>query len=251
MVFWATMVGYLGNNLLPARAGEIIRAMMLGSNTKISKSFILGTILVERGMDVVVLVLISTVVVMSLTGMPAGLLDASWVMMTISLVAIIGIFAAPRLEVFLTKTLTWLLPANDLCTRAGNLLQQFLRGMRAFQHTGRAIGFVILTGVIWLLDALVAIIVAWALSLSLALPQAMFFVAVLALSSIVPSTPGYIGVYQFVAVTVLVPFGYLQSEALAYIIAYQVMAYLVVLILGFLGLWQMNVSPQSIIKVAD
>lgn len=250
-VFWATMVGYMGNNLLPARAGELIRTVMLGRNANISKSFILGTIFIERGMDVVVLVLISTVIVMSLEGMPGWLIDASWIMMILGLVALIGMFLAPHIEGLLSKVLTWLLPAGDLCTWAMSLLQQFLQGMRAFQNIGRVLSFVSLTAVIWLIDALVAITVAWALSLFLTFPQALFLIAILAFASIVPSTPGYVGVYQLVAVTVLVPFGFTQSEALAYIIAYQVMAYVVVLIGGFLGLWQLSVSPRSILRVAD
>ena len=101
------------------------------------------------------------------------------------------------------------------------------------------------------MDALVAIEVAYALDLTLALSEALLLVAALALASAVPSTPGYIGIYQFVAVTVLAPFDFSQSEALAYIIAFQALAYSVVSVWGFLGLWQLGAWSQSSFRVLD
>ncbi len=72
------------------------------------------------------------------------------------------------------------------------------------------------------------------------LGQALILLAALGLSSAIPSTPGYVGVYQFVAVTILVPFGFLRSEALAYILISQVVGYLQYGFWGLLGLWQIN-----------
>ncbi len=60
------------------------------------------------------------------------------------------------------------------------------------------------------------------------------------LSSAIPSTPGYVGVYQFVAVTVLVPFGFPRADALACSLVLQVMNDAVVTFWGLLGLWQLG-----------
>ena len=54
----------------------------------------------------------------------------------------------------------------------------------------------------------------------------------LGLGSALPSTPGYVGIYQFVAVTVLVPFGIPRDGALAFILVGQAVGYVVVLFLG-------------------
>jgi uncharacterized membrane protein YbhN (UPF0104 family) len=61
---------------------------------------------------------------------------------------------------------------------------------------------------------------------------ALLLLAGLGLGSALPSTPGYIGIYQFVAVTVLTPFGFSRSDALAYILVAQFFNYLVVGSLG-------------------
>ena len=65
------------------------------------------------------------------------------------------------------------------------------------------------------------------------------------LSSAIPSTPGYVGIYQFVAVAVLVPFGFPRVDALAYSLVLQIMNYAVVTFWGLLGLWRINVGDYS------
>ena len=94
-----------------------------------------------------------------------------------------------------------------------------------------------MTGVIWLADGLGSMLGAYMLRLHLALPQALLLLAGMGLSSAIPSTPGYVGVYQFAAVTVLTPFGFSKSDALAFILVAQALNYLVVTVWGLPGLW--------------
>ncbi len=65
------------------------------------------------------------------------------------------------------------------------------------------------------------------------------------LSSAVPSTPGYVGVYQFVAVTVLTPFGISKADALAFILISQILGYLIFGFWGILSLWQFNKQTDA------
>jgi hypothetical protein len=121
---------------------------------------------------------------------------------------------APRLEQTLKRGLLWVpLPAR-WHDHLGGWLQRFLLGMLALQHKGRALGFISLTAIIWLMDAVVAITVAQAFGLVLSLPQALLLLVALGLASAAPSTPGYVGIYQFFAVTVLLPFGIARNQAL-------------------------------------
>ncbi|MHC1732040.1 MAG: lysylphosphatidylglycerol synthase domain-containing protein [Bacteroidales bacterium] len=78
-----------------------------------------------------------------------------------------------------------------------------------------------------------------AFNLTLSIPQAFILLAALGLSSAIPSTPGYVGVYQIVAVAVLVPLGFRQEDALVYILAYQAFNYILVGVWGGIGVSQM------------
>lgn len=239
-VFWATVVGYLGNSFLPARGGEIIRSTLIGRHASISVGYVLATALTERILDVAALVLISLVALLSMENMPTGLLTAVRAMAMIGVLGVGGLLIAPRLEKLLNQLLQQMPLTDKWRARLTGVLEQVLLGMRAFQHRGRASSFAGLTIAIWLIDGVMAIEVARAFQISLTLPQAMLLLAALGLASAIPSTPGYVGVYQFVAVTILVPFGFAQSEALIYIIAFQAVSYFVVIIWGIIGLWQLQ-----------
>jgi len=86
-----------------------------------------------------------------------------------------------------------------------------------------------------------------AFELSLNPAQAFILLAALGISSAIPSTPGYVGVYQFVAVAVLTPFGFSNSQAIAYILAFQANQYLGITIYGLIGL----LSLGGLRKVKD
>jgi hypothetical protein len=109
--------------------------------------------------------------------------------------------------------------------------------MRAFHNTGRFLGFAAMTILIWVSDALGTMIAGRALDLSLSFSMAMLLITGLGLSSALPSTPGYVGIYQFVAVTILVPMGVAKSAALAFILVVQAYGYVVTLLLGLPCLW--------------
>lgn len=240
-VFWATMTGYLGNSFLPARAGEVVRSALVGRRAGLSTSFALATALTERMLDVIALVLIGVAAILALPGLPDWLTSAVRVMTAVGLVGLLVVLVATHLENLLKRILLWLpLPASWRVPLVG-ILEQFLMGMRAFQQPIRSMGFVVFSAVIWLTDALTTTVVARALSLTLTLPQGFLLLVALGLSSAAPSTPGYVGIYQFVAVTLLPPFGFSRSEALAYIIVVQAITYIVVTVWGLLGLWRLGV----------
>lgn len=244
-VFWATMAGYLGNNFLPARAGEVIRSVALGRKVGMSKSWVFATALTERLLDVVALVLFSLAAVLSLGRSSQWLVKAWKVMGVVGVAGIFILFAAPRFEGPFRKLLERLPGPTRLRERLLGSFTQFLSGMRAFTNPSRGFAFAGMTVLIWLTDAVGTMIGARAFGLSLTLPIAVMLLAGLGLSSAFPSTPGYVGVYQFVAVAVLVPLGYPRSSVLAYIIVAQALSYIIITVWGLLGLWRLGLNASG------
>ncbi|MCL6649298.1 MAG: flippase-like domain-containing protein [Chloroflexi bacterium] len=236
-VLATTMVGYLGNDFLPARSGDVIRALAIGQYAGISRLFALATILVERVVDAAVLVLLAVgLVLFAGLGLPPWAHSALPLVVLVVLLGLGGLLLAARLRLSLGAL-------NQIGGRAGALLvvlrQQayaFQAGIQAFNQPRRLLLFALLTGAIWTCDIFFALQVSEAVQLSLSVPQAVLLIAALGLASAVPSTPGYVGVYQFVAVTVLGPFGYSVSEAIAYIAAFQALSYAIVIWWGGLAL---------------
>jgi len=130
-------------------------------------------------------------------------------------------------------------------TRLIATVEQGLRGLRAFHDAGRLSIFLGMALVIWALDAVGAVIGGAALGLHIPIPVAFLLIAGLGLGSALPSTPGYVGIYQFVAVSVLKPFGFRAEDALAYILVVQAIGYLVIGFWGGLGLARYRLILRS------
>ncbi len=247
-VFWATMTGYLGNSYLPARAGEAVRSVLIGEKGGISKMFSLATALTERIMDAVILVAVSAVALSTLPKLPPELAKTIQGMAVIAIVGTVGVFIAPRMGGWIEKIIHRLpLPAG-LREKLAGIVLRFLTGAGALQHGGRLAQFLLFSAAIWSLDTVTGTITARAFGLALNPAQVFILLAALGIASAVPSTPGYIGVYQFVAVTVLVPFGLSESQSVAYIIGYQGVMYVVITLWGVIGLWNLRGAMRFLMQ---
>ena len=240
MVFWATMTGYLGNAFLPARAGELVRVVLIGQRGGVSKSFALATAIIERLMDAILLVLISAVALLTLGSLPDWMAPALRLMAIAGGVGALAIMLSPRLGGLSAWLIARLpLPAG-LRDKLAAGAASFLLGAAALQHWGRMGLFLLFSAAIWSLDMLTSLQVARAFDLALTPALALVLLAALGMASALPSTPGYVGVYQFVAVSVLGPFGFSQSQALVYILAYQAITYVVISLWGLIGLYRLR-----------
>ncbi|HEX3876771.1 MAG TPA: lysylphosphatidylglycerol synthase transmembrane domain-containing protein [Bryobacteraceae bacterium] len=231
-VFRATMAGYLGNNFLPARAGEFIRSLLISRRSHLSKTYVLTTALSERLMDVIALVLTSSIVLMGVSPQPAWMGPLARSMAIVAALGVLAVTILPHTGRLVTNLIGKLPLAERWRSKLQALAEQVLLGLRAFHDWGRFGGFLCLTAVIWTSDSFSAVMGARALGLDISFAIAILFITALGLGSALPSTPGYVGIYQFVAVSVLVPFGVSKDGALAYILVFQALAYVVVVLLG-------------------
>ena len=79
---------------------------------------------------------------------------------------------------------------------------------------------------------------AQSVDISLTMSMAFLLVTGLGLGSALPSTPGYVGIYQFVAVEVLTPFGFSRATVIAFMLLVQVLQYVTTAFWGLLALWR-------------
>jgi len=238
LAFWATAAGYLGNNVLPARAGEVVRTVMISGRSGMSRAFVLTTALSERVVDAIALITISGTVLLTIPEKPGWLADAARPFAILGLFGVLCIAIVPAFESVWFRLLARTPVPRRLRAKVEHVLRQALQGVRSFHDLGRLCRFLALTAVIWFLDGMTTVLCAHSIGLSINLPLAFLLVAGLGLGSALPSTPGYVGIYQFVAISVLTPFGFSRTDAIAYILFYQAVSYLVVLTWGLIALGQ-------------
>lgn len=230
-VFTANMAGYLGNSFLPARAGELVRTLAISARSSLSKTYVLTTALSERLMDAIALVLWSSLLLLGEGAKPRWMVDLSRTTALAAAASALALALLPHME-------------GVWRNRLPRFAEQVLLGMRAFHNVGRFLGFAVLTVAIWMTDAFGAMLGAYGLHLHFSFTLAMLLIAGMGLGSALPSTPGYVGIYQFVAVTILTPFGISRDAALAYILVAQASAYVVTLALGLPSLYWTTTSPR-------
>jgi uncharacterized protein (TIRG00374 family) len=234
------MAGYLGNNFLPARAGELLRSVLISSRSTLSKTYVLTTALSERLMDVIALVLGASLVLLTVEPKPRWMEDLSRTMAIVAAIGAVAVMVLPHTGTLLEKLVARIPMPEPLRRTLMKLAEQILLGMRAFHDWGRLAGFVFLTVAIWAADSVSAVVMARGLGLQFSFGVALLLLTGMGLGSALPSTPGYVGVYQFVAVTILTPFGITRDAALAYILMVQVSGYVVVTLFGLMGLYRLR-----------
>ena len=241
-VLWANAVGYLANNYLPARAGELVRTVMISSRSQLTKAYVFTAAMTERIVELVILVLMAWGMSLTLPYRPA------WVgrlMLLVAAGAIGGtalLLLLPRMERAREGLIARLPGGLRMKERLHDFAESVTLALNALRDPSRLLRVCLVTAIVWTLDAMAAVIVAHAMGMRLMIPVAFLLGTGLALGNALPSTPGALGISQFVAVTVLMPFGFTHNDAIAYILVAQAGNYVVITMLGLVGLWRYRVS---------
>jgi glycosyltransferase 2 family protein len=209
------LVGYLANNVLPARLGEIVRSHDLGRRTGVSRSTILGTVVVERVVDTVVVVVIAAIaiLVLSVRGIVASAVMVGLAISGLLVVAIALGMAAHRLP-GADRAAAWL----GQWPRIHGGLVRLRTGLSIVSDVRVMIVAVVLSVGSWSFTVLAFAAAAQAVGIEPTLGQAALLAAGTNLATAVPAAPGYIGTYELAAVTIAASVGIDRESALAFVV---------------------------------
>jgi glycosyltransferase 2 family protein len=253
-LFPVVVIGYMANNVLPVRMGEIVRAYVLGRREGTRKTASLATIVVERIMDGITMLLF-LVIVSFFVRLNSDLRWLEQLAGGVFLVAIIVFFAVAhsrsmmkRLESFGLR----FIPAK-LRPKVEGLADAFIDGLQVLKSWRDMLIIAGLSILAWVCEAGMYWLVALAFS-NLGLSAAAIFMtlAVANLATLIPSTPGYVGPFDTAAKLVLVSvFGVAQGLALSYIIVLHMALLLPVTVLGFVYWIREHLSFSEASKLRD
>lgn len=224
--FRATAVGYMANNIFPLRMGELIRAWYLGRDTGSSTTALLGTLIVERTIDVVFVLALAAVLVGSQGVRAAGVDPAEVVVPLCLLVAgmvgvIIALRFAPARTLGLAHRIMGFVLPHRFRERAEELLNQIAAGLSGLR-SGRDLAWVCFhSAVLWWVCVVITF---WAalrsVGIDLGGPVTEFMAAGrvmvwVGLAVALPSAPGFVGPFHAACRAALVPLGVPKAQALA------------------------------------
>ena len=254
------VVGYMANNVLPVRLGEVVRAYYVGEREKVSKVSALATIAVERVFDGLTLLFFAAVVglFLPIVGLLQGLADEAgvpWVLLAWALsMPFITVFlfmlaaaSSPPWFVALVNRATGLLPSR-IGERIRGLVYVFIDGLASLKDPRRLALVFLLSLPVWLAEALMYYIVAFSFDLhnTFGLTELagviLLVTAMSNLATAIPAAGGGVGAFEVAAATTLTVLGAGASEAGAYTIVVHAALLLPVTLLGFVFLWADKVS---------
>lgn len=227
----AMMVGLMVNNVLPGRIGELVRPVLLGQETKVSKVFLFATVMIDRFLDLIVLVILGF---LSFSQFPA----TPWahrIALTGGLFVVVFLLLAGlcysnfRIQVIPNQYRSRL---EHLFAKFSSPVQNFKQGFARISSIRRGLKVFGISCLVWSAWFLSMYYALGAFHLSLPVWGGILLLATLNLSGLIPSSPGYVGTYHLLAVVVLSIFGVEKEKALSFILVFHAIWYVPQTILG-------------------
>jgi glycosyltransferase 2 family protein len=226
----------LANNLLPARAGEFIRSAMVCASSGLTQRFVLATAACERVLDLLVFVALAEIAVTRASNVPPPLLHAIHLGFAGSVVGVAVLVAMSRSEKFIHFLLARGLRRPHMASRVQARLEPVLAGLRSIHSLNRILCFLALSVLIWMLDVWGAQLVALATGLHLSWFILFMLMTGFVFMSIIPATPGQIGIFQWIVIRTLAIWRVDYNQALAYSFILQAGGYVALTLLSIPGL---------------
>jgi len=236
-------IGYFVNNILPFRLGEVVRAWLLGKRERLSTSLAVATVVLERGMDLLVLLFYFILMMFIIP-------FENWLKLSGLILAAIGLgfflmvvlnyrFGGHLLD-FIEKPLQRL-PGN-IGFWLHSQINKFLEGLKLVESPGHFFAAFGLSHLSWMAWVMVTYFCFRAVGLDLPFFAAGFLIVVLNFGLMLPSSPGGLGVFEFMVIIALTKYGVEKEIALGFGFVYHMLQYLLILVLGWIFAIQMNVS---------
>lgn len=245
--FPVLIIGQMANSLFPLRLGEVARAYLIGEREEVSKAFALGTIALEKAIDMfmALLLLVALIPWMPLPAWAAA--SGETMALTFGLLLVttmVLIYQKGRIAGIVGR----FLQALPLLSRWASVqrVSTALDSLDVLRHGDKWLSLGLLSLVAWASAVFTNYFTLLALDLRLPLVASAFLLLVLQIGVAVPSAPGRIGVFQYLVILALSVFSVGGPSALGVGVLLYLIAYVPPIIGGLLFMWAENISLVSL-----
>ena len=239
-----TTIGFISGLIMPQRLGDIVKVVLLARRGGGNRTSVLGTVVIERLTDVIMLLLLAAVFV--LTVRLSILLQGSLALVAAVTAAVLILIRfhdslTPRL-LSVSRTI---LPAR-LVTVMESQVEKLAAGLHAMQSGGHFVTALALAALVWGLSGLS--MMAYINAFGLPVPWYAGFLVILLtnLGGILPSSPGSIGVYHYMTVLALTTWAVDRTTALSFALVTHAMTMLLIVVTGTWGLARQGLTLGAV-----
>ncbi len=256
-LFSAVSIGFMANMLLPAHAGEVVRAYLVGHKERVGTMASLATIVVERVADFTALLVIMVVTLASIQMPPemasvarhlklGGYLAAGLGVLLVGGLWLLGV-RTPQTVARLRRWLAFLPEA--WLARLLEALRAFALGLQSLRRGAHVAPVMALSFVLWGIVALCNWLVLFAFDLQLPFYAAFFILILQSAGVVVPSAPGFIGTYHAAVMLALAVFGVSRELALSVALVMHATFFFPFILVGLVCLWGESLSWHDLQSV--
>lgn len=247
--FAATTIGFMGNNVFPARLGEFMRVIALARAERIPVVSCATSIVLERMLDAFT-VIGMLFLALALPGLPAlagsegvaGKARLVGFVMSALLLVLVTFIAWPERAVRIAEKIVSPLPLK-VRRLFIDALEAFLRGASALRDPRLLLRAGFWSIILWLVNGLGFWLAMRAFDLQYSFTAALFFQGWLVIAVSVPAAPGFFGTYELAAQSVLVGmWGANATTSAAFAGAYHIAGYIPVTVIGLYYAWRLRIS---------
>jgi glycosyltransferase 2 family protein len=247
----AMLIGYMANNVLPLRAGEVVRVVVVARRWGRGFWTVVATSIVERLLDSIAIIALLTALSIVLP-VPRYFVAGTVTLLAVDVVAIAGLIAVAgwpgASRRFLARvTRRW--PRVQAATVP--MLDTFVSGLGGIRTPRRLPGILAWTVVVWTLPALVGWSALRAVNLDLPWIAGWTVLAFVGLSVSIPSAPGYIGVMHFAATKAVELFGVGAGAGLGFALVYHAVQFIPVTLVGWIVLLREPIRLGDAARAAE
>jgi glycosyltransferase 2 family protein len=255
------MIGFMGNSVLPARLGELIRPYVLGKKENLSISAALATVVIERIFDGICMLFLLAIVLLffapSISSSTESFISLpkiqaiSYTFLAFNIAIIIFLYLLkkyPDKVVVIFRKLFRFLPVHWL-DKLAHLLLSFVDGLHILHQPKQIILASLYSFAVWITVALEILFVQYAFHLgSLPLSAPIFIMVIIAIGVMLPSAPGYVGPYHAACRGALVLLGVEVNTAIGFAVILHASQVIPVIAIGFYYLWKEELSLSEVSK---
>jgi uncharacterized protein (TIRG00374 family) len=250
-LFSATMIGFMGNNLLPLRIGDFARAYIAARKERTTASAILATVVLERLLDVFAILAMLGVIFFHMP-LPSWIANSFFIMLAIGGAAWIMLLFMQRLSAAIVGWLCGLLPSRYQ-NRLREFVAAFFNGLAAMRDRRNLAIALLLSIPIWTTYALGTYAALKACAIDAPFAASWVVLAFVGIGVSLPSAPGFVGTFQFFTVAALALFAVEQQQAFGFSLLHHLAQYIPVTLYGWILLVkeQMSLGDLAAIKTGD
>lgn len=245
-------ISYMANNLLPLRIGEFVRAYLVSKKGKISAAASFSTIMLERIYDGITLLLFLgfTALFFPFPNWVKQIGILTTLLFLGALIFSVGIVS------FRSKTMqlvNWGLKIfpKRLHAKLSVLIDKLIVGLEVVKNKRALLPIAFYSILIWLMEASLFYAIAEAFDFSSTVYIALFTLVIVNLGIMIPSSPGYIGTFEFFVSKSLGVFGIIKELALGYSVILRITQYIPITIIGFIFMLKEGLSFKAITKLSE